>query len=43
VKSEIEFDTPLVVTSDMPTTITVNVPVNARGITTGTADDTRGE
>jgi hypothetical protein len=29
VKSEIEFDTPLVVTSDTPTTITVNVPVNA--------------
>ena len=29
VKSEIEFDTPLVVTSDTPTTITVNVPVNS--------------
>jgi len=29
VKSEIEFDTPLVVTSDTPTTITVNVPANS--------------
>ena len=29
VKSEIEFDTPLVVTTDTPTTITVNVPVNS--------------
>ena len=28
VKREIEFDTPLVVTSDTPTAITVNVPVN---------------
>jgi hypothetical protein len=29
VKSEIELDSPLVVTSDTPTTITVNVPVNS--------------
>jgi hypothetical protein len=28
VKTEVEFSTPLVVTNDTPTAITVNVPVN---------------